>query len=348
VSKLVSFFGSDGFGTYEFEPSREPVRRADSKTDTLVVPGFVDIHTHGGFGIDFMGADSAQMSRLCRELRAVGYEGFLPTTVTASVKDVTRALSILPSDPMILGLHLEGPFISLKYPGAQPQSWIVDPPTGPSEWDPILDDPRLKVITLAPERPGAAHLIRRLSARGVRVSMGHTDATYLQADEGFQAGADHSTHTFNAMRPLHHREAGIVGYALCNDDLYSELIYDRLHVCRESAEVLFRCKPADRVVAISDSTMAAGLPAGQTVTMWGLECIVGDREVRLTNGTLAGSGITLLDAFRNLHEDFGAQTAIRCCCINPRRAIGHSAPTSLFVEFDRNLEIVNLIDVPTA
>ena len=342
MSKRVSFLGSEGFGAYEVDLDRRSFRRVRGKTDTLLVPGFIDIHTHGAFGIDFMSADKAQMQALCGKLREIGYEGFLPTTVTASVEDVKSALSTLPDDPMVLGFHLEGPFVSLTYPGAQPKAFILDPPVGPSEWDPILDDPRLKVITLAPERPGALEMIDRLASRGVKVSMGHTDATYAQADKAFQAGADHTTHTFNAMRPLHHREAGMVGYSLGNDEVFSELIYDRLHVKRESAEILFRCKPADRVVAVSDSTMAAGMSPGQTICMWGIPCVVGDHEVRLTDGTLAGSGITLLDAFRNLCSDFGPEAAIKACCLNPRLAINRPQAPTLYVEFDRDLEIVDL------
>ncbi len=341
MSKVASCLGPEGFGTYEIGPKSQILKRVEGPAETLLVPGFVDIHIHGAFGIDFMSADTKQISELCERLWEVGYEGFLPTTVTASPQDVLRAINSLPPDQMIWGFHMEGPFISSIYPGAQPKSQIIDPPVGPSEWDPVLDDRRLRVITLAPERPGAIALIERLHARGVKVSMGHTNATYAQAEAGFQAGADHSTHTFNAMRPLHHREAGMVGYALGNDDMYTELIYDRHHVCREAAEILVRCKPADRVVAVSDSTMAAGLPAGQNIDMWGLECVVGEQQVRLKDGTLAGSAITLLDAFRNLHADFGPEVAIRACCLNPRKAIGHTAPPTRYLEFDKQLRFLD-------
>jgi N-acetylglucosamine-6-phosphate deacetylase len=336
------YLGSDGFGTYEIDLNRRSFQRVEGNADTVLVPGFVDTHTHGAFGIDFMSATKADMGQLCRKLREVGYESFLPTTVTASLSDVERAFAALPDDPMVLGVHLEGPFVSLKYPGAQPQAFIVNPPSAPSDWFQVLDDPRLKLITMAPELPGATALISHLTSRGVRVSMGHTNATYEEAESGFRAGADHATHTFNAMRPLHHREAGMVGYALGNDELFAELIYDRLHVKRQSAEVLFRCKPSDRVVAVSDSTMAAGMAPGQSICMWGLTCVVGDKEVRLTDGTLAGSAITLFDAFRNLYEDFGPETAVKACSLNPRLSIGHLAPPSLYVEFDRSLEIVGL------
>jgi N-acetylglucosamine-6-phosphate deacetylase len=198
---------------------------------------------------------------------------------------------------------------------------------------------------MAPELPHALELASRLMERGVIVSMGHTNATYEEARRGFEFGAAHTTHTFNAMRGLHHREAGILGYALATDALRCELIYDRLHVSREAAGLLFKCKPEDRVIAVSDSTLATGLPPGQTVTMWGHECVIGKKQVRLaSNGALAGSAITLLDAFRNLHEDFGAEKAIRACCLNPRAALGISQ-IKRWVQLDReSLDIEEIVE----
>jgi N-acetylglucosamine-6-phosphate deacetylase len=169
--------------------------------------------------------------------------------------------------------------------------------------------------------------------------MGHTNATYDEARHGFEFGASHTTHTFNAMRALHHREAGTVGYALSNDALATELIYDRLHVSEDAARLLFKCKPADKVIAVSDSTMATGMAPGKRFKMWGLDCVTGRKEVRLESGALAGSAITLLDAFRNLHEDFGPETAIRACCLNPRLSMGWTQTPRVFLELDKNLEI---------
>jgi N-acetylglucosamine-6-phosphate deacetylase len=344
VKKIVRALGPEGFRTYAFDTQTFEL---DSAVDgvpatTILVPGFVDIHFHGAFGIDFMAASEEEMGELCRRLANLGYEAFLPTTVTARANEVVRALESMPDDPMVLGFHLEGPFISPKHPGAQPQHAIVPPPIGPSEWDVVLDDPRLRVVTLAPEVPGGDALIRRLAGRGVRVSMGHTDATYDQCRAGFAAGARHTTHTYNAMRGLHHRESGAVGFALTEDRAFTELIYDRHHVSRPAADVLFRCKPRDRVIAISDSAMATGLPVGTAVRMWGLDCVVGEGTVRLTEGTLAGSAITLLDAFRNLSEDFDLETAIRACCLNPRVALGLSLDeVKVYVELDDALNIVD-------
>lgn len=339
MSRVFEFLGPTGFGPHEIDFSTGESRPSAAPADGLLVPGFVDIHIHGGFGIDFMSAQMSDMERLCGHLANEGYELFLPTTVSASGADVSRALAAIPDSPMIPGFHLEGPFISPKYPGAQPPGAIVSPPGGPSDWDAILDDPRLKVVTLAPEIPNGLALASRLRARGVVASMGHTNATYAEAQAGWEAGIRHTTHTFNAMRPLHHREAGAVGFALGTDALYSELIYDRLHVCREAAAILLKCKPTDRVIAVSDGTMAGGQPAGTRLTMWGLSCVVGEKQVRLEDGTLAGSGITLLDAFRHLTEDFGAEVAIRACSLNARASLGLPAPR-VYLEMDRGLNIV--------
>ena len=326
-------------GIYQVDWRTNEFTRADGSAEHLLVPGFVDLHIHGAFGIDYMTATSSEIRTLCSRLREVGYEAFLPTTVTASPEDVMHALEALPDDPMIRGFHLEGPFISAVFPGAQPKDGIAQPSGEPSAWTPILFDPRLRRITLAPEIPGGFELIEKLARRGVQISLGHTNATFEECSKAFALGSRHTTHTYNAMRPLHHREAGTVGYALLNDDVYTELIYDRLHVSPPAARLLVKSKPIDKLIAVSDSTMAAGMPSGKTLQMWGLECIVGEQQVRLKDGTLAGSAITLLDAFRNLCHDFGEVVAIHACSLNPRRLLNMDDP-QVWVEFDRNLEIV--------
>jgi len=313
--------GPKGWGVYELVDG-EP-RPSGGGADLWRVPGFVDIHIHGAFGIDFMSASTEDIRRLSGLLGDCGYEGWLPTTITAPAADVQAALDRLPADdPMILGFHLEGPFLSPRFPGAQPPTAILDP-VDAQGWSAIFEDPRLKVITMAPERPGALELIRRLSGRGVRVSMGHSDATYEEANLGFNAGARHTTHTYNAMRGLHHREAGLLGYALNQPGIQAELIYDRMHVSPAATEILLKAKTAENVIAVSDSTMATGLPDGTELEMWGLKATKGHGDVRLTGtSTLAGSAITLLDAFQNLAADFGPEVATRLCCLNARRTLG--------------------------
>ncbi|MBI1756350.1 MAG: amidohydrolase family protein [Fimbriimonas ginsengisoli] len=300
----------------------------------ILTPGFVDLHIHGAFGIDFMEASGGDMARLCDGLADEGYEAFLPTTVSATLEGVAAALAQLQAHPMIRGFHLEGPFLSPEYPGAQPLEAIIAPPVGHSSWDAIVDDPRLRVVTLAPERSGGLALIARLARRGVHVSMGHSNATVAQARAGALAGARGVTHTFNAMRQFHHRDPGLVGVALTDRDLVTELIYDRVHVAKEAAGALLACKGKRAIVAVSDGTKASGLAEKTKLSMWGHDCVVGKGDVRLvSSGALAGSAITLRNAFRILAEDFGLDAAIRACCVNPRRVLGIRGEPALWLEF---------------
>lgn len=316
-------------------PSLEP---EDGTPESVLMPGFVDIHIHGSFGIDFMSCSQAELISLADQLSEIGVESFLPTTVTASPAQVADAIAKLPSSvESILGFHLEGPFISDKYPGAQPQGDIAGLPPSPA-WEPILADLRLRVITMAPELTGALPLIQQLASRGVIVSMGHTNATYVECAAAYASGARHTTHTFNAMRPLHHREAGTVGFALAHPELGCELIYDRLHVSQPAAQILIQAKSPDKLIAVSDSTLATGLEPGQTIKMWGLDCVTAPGEIRLAvDGTLAGSAISIRDAFFNLASDFGFEIAIRACCYNPRMALGQSSRPRVWQEVSLDL-----------
>lgn len=337
---VFTALGPQGFRKYDVDLRTMVMEPTDRAPEGLLIPGFVDLHIHGAFGFDFMAGSAQDLLAMADGLEKVGYEAFLPTTVTGSLADVRRALASLPSDdPKMPGFHMEGPFISPKHPGAQPPGFI-SPPT--LSWTEIVSDPRLRVITLAPEEVGRDDLIPWLHGRGVIVSLGHTDATYAEVVTAVEEGARHTTHTYNAMRPLHHREPGTVGAAMTLQKLTCELIYDRIHVSRPAAEILLRCKGPEGVIAVSDATMAAGMEPGSEITMWGLECIVGDREIQLKDGTLAGSGITLYDAFRNLAHDFGPETAIRLCCLNPRRALGMGSPR-VWLIMDPELRILEIL-----
>lgn len=336
------FLGEKGFGVYEVSFDEGLVaERVDKPADRMLVPGFVDLHFHGAYGLDFMDTTAHDLPFLAGKLEREGYEAVLPTTVAANVEDVLLAVGQLPDHPMFPGFHLEGPFISREYPGAQPPSAIEDPPVGLSRWDEVFDHPRLRAITLAAENPHALPLATRLMSRGVIVSQGHTAATFSQARAGFQNGAFHVTHLFNAMRPFHHREPGIIGYALVTDGMAVEVIYDRMHVCLDAMRLVVQCKKADDILAVSDSSAATRLPSGTKVRMWGHEAVVEGKTVRLADGTLAGSTITLLDAFKNLAQDFGEELAIRACCLNPRRAL-KLGPPKKYLEFDEAFNLVGM------
>ncbi len=371
MTEVVLAVHDEGFGPCEavWGPEGPTFTPTSAAPTGLVAPGLFDLHVHGGWGVDTMTAAATDWRHWLSRLSDCGVEALLPTTVTASCDEVARAVAGLPDDPRVLGFHLEGPFLSPRYPGAQPTDAIVDPPDGPSPWDGPLDDPRLRRVTLAPERPGALDLVRRLSRRGVQVSMGHTDATARDAAAGVEAGIGHATHTFNAMRPLHHREPGAVGVALADDRVVAELIYDGQHVARGAAEVLLRCKGLDRVVAVSDGTAAVGLPEGSRLTMWGQSCVVTAGTVRLAGsphpsppsvsegknhspkaeggapepGALAGSTATLLDCFQNLADDFGPETAVRLCSLNPRRVMGAKTRPRVWLRFDASYRLLDRV-----
>lgn len=315
-------------------PKLKPVPEGEGSPDGILTPGFVDIHIHGGFGTDFMVSSSGEIKDWADRLSEEGYEAFLPTTVTASPEAVSDAMNRLPDHPLIKGVHLEGPFISPEFPGAQPPQFILDPVPLPSPWKKILSDPRIRVMTLAPERPGGLELVGLLTSKGIIASLGHTNGSYEEAEAGFKAGVRHSTHTFNAMKGLHHRDAGTVGFVLSEPGMTAELIYDRFHVSFGAARSLLQAKGLGGVIAVSDGTQAAGMPDGTEFTMWDLKVVLKEGQVRLaSNGALAGSAITLKDAFINLAQDFGLEAAIRATSLNPRRSLKMTDPPRVWVKF---------------
>ncbi|MBS1716759.1 MAG: amidohydrolase family protein [Armatimonadetes bacterium] len=344
MGQIYQSWGPEGFRSYSVEWGEGgPIFESTGQIGReYLIPGFVDLHLHGAYGIDTMSATAEQFEALARGLSHAGYEGFLATTATASVASVKEVLNRLPSDPEILGLHLEGPFISRDYPGAQQAADIEDAPSGPSDWDSVLEDPRLKVVTLAPEGPHALDLVSRLMKRGVIVSLGHTAATYDEARRAFEFGASHATHFFNAMRPMHHRELGIIGYALSTGNLTCELIYDRLHVSREAVGMLLKLIGPDKVIAVSDSTAATAMPPGETIDLWGNEVTIEKGRAVLADGTLAGSVITLQEAFANLANDFGPEIAIQLCCLNPRKALKMTNRPTVWAVLDQQFKLVEV------
>lgn len=334
-------WGDAGFGVYEISNGRRTP--STQPAEAIYAPGFVDIHIHGGFGFDWMEQPDC-LPALADNLAAVGVEFFLPTTISYPLAEVTRAVAALPGNhPMIPGFHLEGPFLSPNFPGAQPPSALINPADHAAEWQPILTHEKLRIVSMAGELPGALDLIAQLTARKVIVSQAHTNAGYYEAQAAHAAGANHLTHFYNAMRPLGHREPGVVGFGLATPDVTCELIYDRVHVSQPAAAILLNAKPLDKVIAISDGSKAAGMPAGTRMTMWGHDVVVGENDVRLKSGALAGSAVTLLDVFRNVAQDFGVETAMRLTSVNPRQAL-HLPPPVRWIKFSLDLsewEVVN-------
>ncbi len=263
--------------------------------DVLLVPGFIDVHVHGWGGHDAMGGTEA-LSGMARALAGRGVTSFLPTSVTATYADLTeyaesvrRWMPHAPADGAEpLGFNMEGPFLAEAKKGAHPAHLLRDPADiDPATLETFVDG--LRIMTIAPELPGALEMIEALAGRGVRVSLGHSAATMAQARAGYAAGAVNTTHLFNAMVGVVHREPGLALAALLDDDVWVELVADTLHVDPQLWPLIWRMKPAERVMIISDAISLAG--SGQTRGMVGaLEVRVdGDRATLVDGGNLAGS-----------------------------------------------------------
>lgn len=294
-----------------------------------IAPGLIDVHMHGCAGVELMDGTTEALQTMARFLAQHGTVGFLPSTVTAaedktrSVCQVVAAYEDTAEGAELLGLHLEGPYISEQYKGAQYGPAIRQADLRELEELYSILGSKLKLVTLAPEVPGSLEAVAWLKARGVTVSMGHTDSTYEQALAGIERGITHVTHTFNGMRGLHHREPGAVGAVLATPGLFAELIADFVHVHPGAIKVLLRSVGTEHVVLVSDSVQATGLPDGEYV-LGDNKIFVRDGAARLAEGNLAGSTLTLRRAVRNMIEGIGVDPvdAFRMASLNPARTIG--------------------------
>src|SRR6266511_2507219 len=280
----------------------------------IAAPGFLDMQVNGFGGVDFLETDSDGYRRAGEALLETGVTSFLPTLITALEEDLLAALGAVPqaSDgPRILGVHLEGPFLAARRLGTHRAAGRRDPDRALLER--LLDAGPVRIMTLAPELPGALELIDDLVARGVTVSCGHSDATAEQANAAFDRGARMVTHLFNAMRPLNHREPGIVGAALVRDDVFVELILDGIHLAPATAALVWRAA-AGRVALVTDAVAAASGDGG-SYSLGSVELQVQDGAVRAPEGMLA--------AVRNLHA-LGAplEDALNAASAVPARALG--------------------------
>jgi N-acetylglucosamine-6-phosphate deacetylase len=278
--------------------------------EDYIAPGFIDLHVHGIAGADTMDGTSESLTLMAQRFAAHGVTGFLATTMTESRETISTAVqgarSYLAEQPgewgpraCLLGVHLEGPWISPRFKGAQNEEFIRDPEE--HEIHEVLEaaGDAIRKVTLAPERPGADRAIALLRERGIFVSIGHTGATYEQALRAIDLGASHFTHCFNATTALNHRRPGVVGASLLTRDTYAELIADALHVHPDVMRLLIQVKGRERVILITDAMSAAERPDG-VYALGGQEVLVHKGEARLTDGTLAGSTLVFDQAIRNV------------------------------------------------
>lgn len=311
--------------------SESPHGTRDFENGTLAA-GLLDIHMHGAVGHDVMEGTPEALRSISRFLASHGITEYLATTVTASIDFTLRALDGIaryaeekPADGAanVVGIHIEGPFVSHAKRGMHPERFILPPSVDLLDklWE--ASRGRIKLMTIAPELPGALETIARANELGIRSSIGHSNANTVEALRGLKAGAVSATHTYNAMRALDHREPGILGVVLDRDDLYAELISDGVHVAPELVRLWFKAKGPERGILITDSLQATGMPdgdyrLGQTVVH------VKDGRCITDSGVLAGSVLTLDEAVRRMQQFTGADlpAAVRLASRNPARMLG--------------------------
>jgi N-acetylglucosamine-6-phosphate deacetylase len=292
--------------------------------EVRILPGLLDLQLNGAFGDDF--ADpGAELGAICRALPRFGVTGFLPTVVSSPPAAYGPALAHLryaggPREARVLGVHLEGPYLSPRHRGTHDPAALRAPDL--AETAAWLEAGEVRLVTLAPELPGALELVRFLVSRGVLVSMGHSDATWAEAAAAAAAGVGYGTHLWNAMRPLHHRDPGLVGYLLASH-LPVGFIGDGNHLAFETIRLLARIKAPDELVLVTDALAGLGMPPGP-YELAGYTYLSDGTAGRLPDGTLSGSLLPLHRALRNLVEQAGLEPAlaVRLATLNPARLLG--------------------------
>ena len=299
--------------------------------DMVVVPGFIDQHIHGAKGFDAMDGTIEALGGIAEALPKEGTTAFLATTMTQSPENITKALNAVKEyqalnkeeGAKLLGVHLEGPFISTSMIGAQPLEYVANPNVEIFKKYQEASGNNIKLVSLAPEVEGGAELIKYLKETGVVASLGHTAAGYNDVEKAVNAGATNVTHTYNAQKGYHHRDIGTVGAALLIDDLNCELICDTIHVSVPAIKMVIKNKPQGKVTLVTDAMRAKQLEDGVS-ELGGQTVIVKNGEARLENGALAGSVLLMNTAIKNVVEKCNVSftDAIDMATINPARNLG--------------------------
>jgi N-acetylglucosamine-6-phosphate deacetylase len=300
-----------------------------------LVPGFVDVHIHGAGGHDVMKAEPQALAAVAETVARYGTTSLVATTVTASVDETCSSVAGLarfielqsrssgkaPAAEFV-GIHFEGPFISHARRGVHPADRIVPPSADTLQKFLAAAAGHGKILTLAPEVPGALELIDAARKAGLVVAMGHTDATHAEAQAAIARGARHAVHVFNAMRPFSHRETGVIGAILNSPDVTAEIIADGVHVDEPAIRLLLTAKGTGHVVLVSDGTAATGMPDGK-YQLGPFEVTVAGGVCRNAEGRLAGSTLTLDRALRNIVSlGVPLADAVRMLTLNPARLLG--------------------------
>lgn len=312
-------------------------------TGKIIVPGFIDVHSHGGYGHDTMDADASGLKEMVAKMLGEGITSYFPTTITQAPAKIEAALAtvaqVAQTMPQIAGIHMEGPFIAPEYMGAQPPEYIKQPDCAQLERYFAAGKGLVKIVSMAPELPAARQLERCCLAHGVKPSIGHTAA---YASDVAASLATHVTHLYNAQRDMHHREPGVAGAALLRPNITAEIICDGFHVAPAMLKLAYKLKGARRLELITDSMRAKGLPEGKSELgeqpVW-----VKDGQARLADGHLAGSVLHYDTAFKNVIKFTGCsvEEAVWMSSVNAAQEFGLKNKGSLEVGADADLNVLD-------
>ena len=321
-------------------------------------PGFIDVHIHGAAGYDTMDGTFKAINEIAKAIAKHGTTSFTPTTMTVASEDILQSMKVIKEAKLngtdganVLGAHLEGPFISPKAIGAQNPKYVLAPSI--ENFNKIVGDYEDAVvsITLAPEVDGAEELIKYLSDKSIKVSMGHTKATYKEAMNGINCGCSHATHLFNAMTGFAHREPGVVG-AVFDSPITTETISDGIHISYPSLRTAYKVKGTDKVLLITDAMMACSMPDGM-YSLGGQDVVVKNGAARLKDGTLAGSILTLDKAVKNVYNNsnydlfevvkMATYNAAKHCKVENKKGLIKEGFDADLLLFDKDIDIKHVI-----
>lgn len=311
-----------------------------------IIPGFIDIHSHGGYGIDVMDGSAADIVAMTERMTKEGVTTYFPTTMTQSdekisiaLKTIKKAKDLAGEASLIEGIHLEGPFISPVFKGAQPEKYVADPDVDKmAKW---LDDSGglIKIVTYAPEQPNAVEFEAFCLEHGIVLSTGHSNATRKDLKK---SKTSHITHLYNAQRGLHHREAGVTGHGLLESNVNCEVIVDGFHIVPDMVKLAYELKGNTGLVLITDSMRGKGMPEGKS-ELGGQTVYIKDKQARLEEGNLAGSVLTFIEAFQNIIAFTGCNIsdAVKMSSVNQAKEFKLSNKGLLAPEFDADIVVLN-------
>ncbi|WP_414839635.1 N-acetylglucosamine-6-phosphate deacetylase [Carnobacterium sp. TMP28] len=308
----------------------------------IIVPGFIDVHSHGGYSWDSMDGNAEDINQMVHKMQKEGITSYFATTMTQSYENIEKAMVAIKKaaevNPVIQGIHLEGPFVSVVFKGAQPEEYIEIPDAEMMrKWN-DLSGGRIRLVTYAPETSDATAFEKYCVDNNIVLSVGHSNATRAQL---MDSKASHITHLYNAQRGLHHREPGVTGHAFL-EKLYSEMIVDGYHIAPDMVNIAYQILGADHIELITDSMRAKGMPDGES-ELGGQKVLVKDKQARLVDGTLAGSVLEFQDAFKNMmaFTNCGIADAVKMSSVNQAKEFGLTKKGTLEVGKDADMVLFN-------